>query len=106
MADLPDHEVLWAAGLFEGEGWFTNSRTGTHWYPKAGVQMADEEIIRRFHAVMGLGRVHGPYQKGSNRKPQWQWQANGREARQVIHRLLPYLGSRRQLRAMEVISYE
>lgn len=111
MADLipTEGQIMWAAGLFEGEGWISLSRTKGHCYPKLGVQMADEGIVRRFHQTIGMGRVYGPYQKGPTQKgtipkPQYQWLASGREARQIIHRLLPYLGSRRRARAMEVMS--
>jgi hypothetical protein len=103
----PDEDVLWAAGLFEGEGWISGTYTKGRWYPRVGVQMCDEDVVRHFHGIIGAGRVNGPYRaRGKpHYKPQWQWQATGQEARRVIHRLLPYLGSRRQLRAMEVMTH-
>lgn len=108
--------VEWAAGLFEGEGWFghtglkyTSRKTGiTKHYrnPRAAMSSTDEDVIRSFCAVVGVGKVRGPYtsRKRPTAKPFWTWQADGKDAVKVAMMLSPYLHSRRRARIEEVLS--
>lgn len=101
-----DSALAWAAGLFEGEGSFTLNR-GLR--PVAQLAMTDEDTVRRFHRIVGVGNVHGPYEGraglGSNSKPQWQWAAAALEdVRGLIGSFYPWLSARRQARASEIIA--
>lgn len=67
-------EVAWAAGLFEGEGNFhVNAERKT---AKAGLSSTDEDAVRRFAEIVGVGKVYGPYFYPENRmmkKERWDW---------------------------------
>lgn len=100
MTDLI--ELAWAAGIFEGEGSFTYSNT--RMFPRASVQMNDEDTVRRFHRALGFGRVNGPYTVGG-RKPSYKWQVDGYARVAAVLGLLWYgLGNRRRSRAVEIMS--
>lgn len=61
------------------------------------VGMTDEEPIREFLRILGVGNVDGPYQpKGKNRKPVWRWRLGGKEAIEAVFALFyPRLSPRR-----------
>ena len=97
-------KLSWAAGLFEGEGslgW--RMYRGRPSSPIAQLISTDEDVVRRFASVIGLGNVNGPYQYGE-KKPYWQWSAIGFEKVQhVVASLWHELGVRRRERAREVM---
>lgn len=97
MRDMSEAEVAWLAGLVEGEGSFHLHRGRR---PRLQVSMTDEDVIRKAHAMVGVGSVGGPYQSEGKRKAYWQWNVYGAE---VIELLLPHLGLRRAARAQEVL---
>jgi hypothetical protein len=94
-------DVAWAAGLFEGEGsCFIGSGQRQ---PVAYLAMTDEDVVSKFHAIVGVGNVRS-YQRPGKYKRYWQWSAQSRD--DVIHvlgMLWPHLGARRQERASEVM---
>jgi hypothetical protein len=96
-------EIVWAGGLFEGEGCFYYSaRSG---YRSAQISMTDEEPLRRFHeAVVGVGKLRGPYERNLPRKEVWVWSATTFEEVQAVAAMLwPYLSERRRAAARAVI---
>ena len=55
-------DLAWAAGLFEGEGCFTfqgskKARTRGGRLGKAQLSMTDEDVVRKFHTIMGFGSL-------------------------------------------------
>lgn len=100
-------ELAWAAGLFEGEGCFYLRRaTGKRSvHLGACLAMADEEIVRRFSEVVGVGvvaknqrRLQRPHHSVT-----WRWQANGPAVSIVYELLGPWLGTRRRTRYAEIL---
>jgi hypothetical protein len=70
--------------------------------------MTDEDVIMKFFAVIGCGKVYGPYirngKSGFRRKPIWRWKLWDREEVEFIYSLFqPYLGQRRLQRFREVL---
>lgn len=102
MLDRAD--IAWAAGLFEGEGHF-GIHSG-HGQRSATLQMTDEDTVRKFHEVVGFGRVRGPmlpYQTA--RKTTWRWEATSYQHVQAfIAMAWPWLRNRRKARARELLS--
>lgn len=106
-------EVAWAAGLFEGEGCFTRSVS----YPeKSKAQQrriylimnlgtTDLDVLERFHAIIGVGRISGPSQR-PGWKPCWRWSVQGKSAVALATNedFLRHLGSRRQARLQEILA--
>jgi hypothetical protein len=98
----PGERVAWAAGIFEGEGCVTdvNGRFALL------VKNTDEWVIRRFHGIVEVGTVYGPYRNseadGHRRKPFWTWSAYEEDALDAMQMLAPWLSKRRLNRAFEL----
>ena len=104
-------DLAWAAGLFEGEGSFSYSKhtggTGRQVQARAELAMTDEDVVRRFHQIIGIGAVdskHTPSMQAAGHKPQWRWRVWSYEQIQaVVAMFWPWLGQRRRGRAKEVL---
>lgn len=94
-------KIAWAAGLFEGEGTII-IRTRPEDQIDVQLGMTDKDVVDRFCEIVGVGKVHGPYQYGT-RKPFWKFVAYGAEAMVVIHTLRDYFGVRRGAKADEAV---
>lgn len=102
-------ELLWAGGLFEGEGSISSRLIyGRAKSPAAQLRLAmtDEDSVRRFHRAVGLGTVHGPYQPTNPaHKPHWVWACSGFERVQAVLAMLwTGLGARRRDRASALLA--
>ena len=100
--------VAWAAGLFEGEGCFYLSQRSGRPAPDASLGMADEDVVRRFHSVVGVGNVNvrdqARYSGNPKVKPQYQWRTASFEGVQaVVAMFWPFLGARRRAKARDVL---
>jgi hypothetical protein len=88
-------EIAWAAGLFDGEGSITHTDRDL----QASLKNTDLELVTRFDAIVGRGRVYGPYEHpgrdGFRRKPYWIWLAQGDAAHEAIEMLASWLSRRR-----------
>lgn len=96
-------DVAWAAGLFEGEGCFGMIQTGRG----CGVifsctlQMTDEDVVRRFHQIVEVGRVS--VTATGTGKTLWRWVTRSRaDYRTVTALLRPHLGVRRRMKIVEM----
>lgn len=97
-------KLAWAAGLFEGEGNFSfQSSKRTSRKIVARLLSTDEDVVREFHNVIGLGSVYGP-RKTSGNKPAWEWTTTSFEDAQAVVTLLwPWLKSRRRQAAKAML---
>jgi hypothetical protein len=103
-----DERLMWAAGLFDGEGWTGpfeySSHPGYYSVEMAVTQRGDDgppEVLVRYLAVAGHGRIYGPYR--GERGPIYRWRTFGlRNVEAVLVLLEPRLGSvkRRQAHAI------
>lgn len=101
--------VPWAAGLFEGEGYV--GVNNNYKYPHGTLQLGstDSDIVYRFHSIVGMGNVYGPFYRGpgkvKERKPIWKWSANGWDKVERLFLLIgPWLGKRRTEKFEEVLA--
>ncbi len=99
-------DIAWAGGLFEGEGCFTSSQTSSgRWTAIACLYMADEEIVRKFAEIVGVGNVTFTDRSKYGAKDLWMWRSATAEKFKIVFELLePYLGERRRARANEILS--
>ena len=104
---ITELELGWLAGIFDGEGCVsvTNtaglSRKQHQW--SAIVNMTDEDVVRRFHSIIGIGNVrpepHPPH------KTSWRWKIAGREDVLNFCALLqPHMGERRAAKMAACLS--
>jgi len=100
-------DLAWAAGIFEGEGCIYQYRGRGYQYPRLKVGMTDEDIVRRFHEIVGCGsvtRFNSPAHEKRGNKPVWVWTAGRTEdVARVAGMLWPWLGERRRAKAVEVL---
>lgn len=98
-------DIAWAAGLFEGEGCFTWSRSKA--MPAAKIGSTDFDVLEKFQRVVGFGRIGAAYQKGGfGTKPSRVWETTRFEYVQaLIAYFWPWLCQRRRARAKEVLAH-
>jgi hypothetical protein len=90
----------WVVGLFSGEGTITTKGAKSI---QLSLNMTDEMEVRRFHILIGCGRVYGPYEDSRGHKPRWEWKAQSADnVAQAIGILLPWLDPRRYEQAERV----
>jgi hypothetical protein len=100
-------EIAWAAGLFEGEGsWNAYYRNGprSKMNVSARLAMSDEDVVKRFAAVVGFGTMRARSVSMAHYKPMTEWYTQRRaNVRALIVMFMPYLGDRRRVRAQEIL---
>jgi len=101
-------ELIWVAGLFEGEGtlYFKEKQKWS-----LAIEMTDIDVLERFSRIYGL-KVNGPYSKKNNRGTGTEWKDAyrvGTSARdkvfQIVCDLYPYLGERRREKCDEFLQW-
>jgi hypothetical protein len=106
-------EIAWAAGLFEGEGCIEmwQRKHSAVPIPRISVKMTDRDVVERFTAAVGVGKVYGPYQpkrvnvKGEPVKPIYVWQiVRITDIQRILGDFWPYLGQRRKAKSAETIA--
>lgn len=99
--NLPNSGYEWAAGFFEGEGCFTCQAQKNRIRLSSRISNTDIEILTKFHSIIEIGNINGPYNRGL--KPIWLWQASGeKNVGLVASKLWPWLGTRRRERVVEL----
>jgi hypothetical protein len=84
-------EFRYAAGLLEGEGYFT-AHKGTI---KVGCRMTDPDPLFFLQSIVG-GTVYGPYARVKGRAPIYTWYLGKREpVVRFLRRVLPFMSLRR-----------
>jgi hypothetical protein len=95
---VPEIEIAWAAGLFDGEGCshVHRLRSGKQ-RPRCHVTQKTPEVLYRFLDAVGFGRVR----RDGDR---WRWWAEDGQARAAMLILLPYLSSPKRTQWENVLS--
>ena len=98
---LSIHDVIWLAGLLEGEGTFVlQSRTA----PYIKVSMTDKDVIERV-ATMWNTTVRKATWGPKATKQQYVTNLHGQKrTAQLLRRLLPHMGQRRSQRITKMIA--
>ena len=105
-----DLEIVWLAGLLEGEGYFCldrHQRGGGRHRPsvEVGIEMSDEDVVRRAALTMNSNvRYRKP--RKLNHKPTWVATARGQKAVDVMTLVHEHMGERRSARIAELLSME
>lgn len=91
-------DLLWLAGLLEGEGSF-DAHKGR--YARVRLGMTDRDIVTRAATVMGSRvrlALHALPDKAS-----WHTEITGTTAVEIMREILPYMGARRSQKIAEVL---
>lgn len=92
-------DLLWLAGLLEGEGTFDAHRGR---YPRVRLAMTDRDVVGRAASLMDttirLSLKEAPA------SPTWHAECSGDKAAAIMEAILPFMGTRRSQRIAEVLS--
>lgn len=92
-------DLLWLAGLLEGEGTFDAHRGK---YPRIRLAMTDRDIVGRAASLMDAKirlSLHA-----APAKPTWHAEISGEKAAEIMRLILPFMGARRSARIAEVLA--
>jgi hypothetical protein len=99
-------DIVWAAGLFEGEGCISTPARNNLKQRMVYIGMTDKDVMERFVSVVGYGNLNGPKWAKNSTKPLWQWSVEKRsEVLRILKMFLPHLGIRRAEKAIEAITH-
>jgi hypothetical protein len=88
---LESHDLAWAAGFFDGEGWANRSKRGVHSRINQAGLDGVPEVLTKFQRIVGVGRIKGPV-IAEGRQPLYYWEATSRpDLTQVVDRIGPWL---------------
>lgn len=98
-----DVNTAWFAGLFEGEGTIGFGSSG---YPRIQIGMhgRDLDILQRCKDITAVGRLSGPYTTKTGSVVFWTV-TKMPDVWEVLVKILPLLGSRRQEKANEILDF-
>lgn len=91
-------DLLWLAGLLEGEGSFDAHRGK---YPRIRLAMTDRDVVGRAASVMDSSirlALHPAPAKAT-----WHTEISGERAAEIMRDILPFMGSRRSGRIADVL---
>jgi len=86
------HELAWAAGFFDGEGWAAKRKRGV----QSRINQSDDDgvpdVLLRFQRIVGRGRIHGPVRE-EGRRDLYYWDVSSRaDVEAVANAIWPWLG--------------
>ena len=102
-----DNQEAYFAGIIDGEGWISYekaSKPGNDYrIPCIGVEMTDEDVIRKLHSFFSSGTVISMKKRASHYKQSWRWKARGKAAVAIFFKIYNYLSGRRKEKIDEVL---
>ncbi|GAA4981160.1 hypothetical protein [Actinopolymorpha pittospori] len=98
ITEADREDVIWLAGLLEGEGTFDLHRGK---YPRVRVAMCDRDVVGRaatlFGSTIRLTLKPAPFQAT------WHAEISGARAVEIMTAVLPHMGARRSAKIAEVL---
>lgn len=91
-------DVMWLAGLLEGEGSFDAHRGK---YPRIRLAMTDRDVVGRAASLMDA-RIRLSLHRAPN-KPTWHTEISGPRATEIMRLILPHMGARRSQKIAEIL---
>jgi hypothetical protein len=91
---IEQSDLLWLAGLLEGEGYFSSSNNNSS-NIKIGIKMTDKDVMERVANILGVGVVYCKPEK-SHWKPQYVVRLSNKRAKELMELLHPLMGLRRK----------
>lgn len=106
-------EIAWAAGFFDGEGTvgLTAGEFRLQVKQNATANGDVPDTLERFHRIVGVGRIGGPYVDrptrlgfSERRRPSFMWYARRDEAIAAVLLLWPQLGDAKRAAALPFLT--
>lgn len=93
-------DLLWLAGLLEGEGSFDLHRGK---YPRVRVGMSDRDVVGRAATLLGA-RVRLSLKPAPN-AAMWHAEVSGAKAAEIMRQILPHMGARRSAKIAAILGH-
>lgn len=93
-------DLLWLAGLLEGEGAFDFHRGR---YPRIRLGMTDRDVVGRAATLIG-SRVRLSL-RPAPAQATWHTEVSGKRADEVMRAILPFMGSRRSGKIATILGH-
>ena len=99
------HELSWAAGFFDGEGFITiqerNHPNYIGYYLRIGINHVAPEPIMEMHRIFG-GTItkQNPEKVVGNRKVRYRWQMGTSAAALALKKMMPYFKNKNKVAAL------
>ena len=103
--EITRDNILWFAGLFEGEGCLTACQHKDKNIPTWNmvVNMTDEDVIKKIHQLFG-GRLYFYESKNPKHKDKWTWKTGElKKIYALVVAMIPFMGGRRRAKMEEFI---
>ena len=100
---MDEHELAWAAGFFDGDGWAASvgDRRRTRGQPHAQINQAGPdgvpEVLMRFRDAVGAGRVAGPKIEEGRKDLYWWVASSGGDVRRTGYLIGPWLSDQKRV---------
>ncbi len=92
-------DLMWFAGLCEGEAWFGVSQSGR---ARLSIEATDRDVVGRA-AMLMRGSVRARLQRTDQARPTYICEVSGGKAVRMMKELLPHMGARRSSRILEIL---
>lgn len=99
-----DLERAWAIGLFEGEGCILIGTLRGARRVVLTLGMTDYDVVERFVAVVGVGRIISRPGRKPEHRPFHTWSISGRKCGPVLELLMDGFGKRRRAKAEDALA--
>jgi len=100
----PGRDIVWLAGLLEGEGYFVaEPRKSGKPVLRVALKMCDEDVVSTASELMSAPSVRRYQPKNPKHSAYWETKVNGRDAERVMRSVLPYMYSRRERAIKEAL---
>lgn len=95
---MTEQELYWLAGLLEGEGSFMLGPPSAPNKVSIALSMTDEDVVARVASIWGItyNNVRREYYERMGWRPAFFVHLRGKRAVELMQRLLPLMGKRRQ----------
>lgn len=109
---MEDNDIVWAVGLFEGEGCINIGPRAALEAGELGkvlvrltLATTDLDVLEKFQEIMGVGSItERKWFRKNHWKPSWRWESVRQEdVQRILLDFLPYLGSRRRDKADQAL---
>lgn len=99
------HEVSWAAGFFDGEGYCNIQRRShpkyTGYYLRIGINHVAPEPLQEMQRLFGGTLVKQKEESvQGNRKPRYRWVTGTSNAANALKQMLPYMRNKNKVAAL------
>ena len=74
---MENHDLAWAAGFFDGEGWANRTERGVQSRINQAGLDGMPEVLVKFQRIVGVGRLKGPVLE-EGKQPLYYWEATSR----------------------------